>query len=306
MMRSLTLSLSLWIVFPSLGWAEGTDSCTKEHAAMGHCTPKQNAAIETESRPKSGTDLPAGNAPAPEAPEVNYADRIWGKEAMTPVRSLMYHEHGGMFASKFFAEIAAVQDNSGVDGYQWEGEAWLGYDLNRLVLKSEGEGYADKSEGESESEIQVLYSRAIGPYFNLQGGLRLDLESDESKTLAVFGLEGLAPHWFEIETMLFVDEEGEIYGRFGGSYDQLVTQKLVAEAGLEANASLQESKDKSTGAGLVDAEISLRLRYEIEREFAPFVGVSWERAFGETARILRDASEDLDSTHVQLGLRLWI
>jgi copper resistance protein B len=278
--------------------------CTPEHAAMGHCTPKTPTAESKANVPATGTNLPAGNAPAPEAPEANYADRIWGKEAMAPVRADMYNEHGGMISSMFLLDLAATRFRDGEDGYQWDAEAWLGGDLNRIVIKSEGESYGD--EGVEEAEVQAVYSRAIGPYFDFQAGVRHDFRPEPSKTYLALGFEGLAPYWNEIEATLFISDKGHAFGRLEGRYDQLITQRFVLETVGEINLSTQESKDEDIGSGLVDAELSLRLRYEIEREIAPYLGVSWKGTFGETARLARASGEGEDHSSLLVGLRVWM
>ncbi len=278
--------------------------CPPEHAAMGHCTPKKP---NTESKAKGnaiGTDLPAGNAPAPEAPETYYADEVWGKEAMAPVRANMYNEHGGMISSMFLFDIAAARFRDGENGYQWDGEAWLGGDLNRIVIKSEGESYSD--EEVEEAEVQAVYSRAIGPYFDFQAGVRHDFRPEPSRTYVALGFEGLAPYWNEIEGTLFISDEGNLFARFEGRYDQLITQKFVLETVGEINLSAQDIEDEGIGSGLGDAELSLRLRYEIEREIAPYLGVSWKSTFGETARLARAGGEGNDHSSLLVGLRLWM
>lgn len=278
--------------------------CPPEHEAMGHCTPKKSAGDSKGKTAKTVTDQAAGTAPAPEAPEANYADQVWGKEAMAPVRAQMYKEHGGMLSSKFALDLAAARDEDGEDGYQWDGEAWFGGDLNRIVIKSEGESYMD--EPVESAEVQAVYSRAIGPYFNLQAGLRHDFRPELSKTYAAFGFEGLAPYWNEVEGTIFVSDEGGFLGRFEGQYAQLITQRFYLETAAEINLSAQEIEDDGTGSGLVDGELSLKMGYEIVREVAPYLGISWERKFGETARFARARGESKDHSAWLAGLRLWM
>ncbi|AYO75546.1 copper resistance protein B (plasmid) [Sphingobium limneticum] len=277
-------------------------SCPPEHAAMGHCTPKAAAPV-MPSVEQSGTALPAGNAPAPAAPDADYADRVWGRDAMKPVRNAMMKEHGGMSYSQVMLNLAEIQIRDGKEGYHWDGEAWFGGDINRLTVKSEGEG--DFGGGLEGAEVQALYSRAIGPYFNLQAGVRQDIRPEPSRTYAVIGFEGLAPYWFEIEGAAFVSDKGDLLGRIEGYYDQRITQRLVAQPRAEVNLSAQDMRAEGIGSGLVNAELGLRVRYEIVREFAPYVGVAWERKFGETARIARAAGEDTGGFNLVAGVRVW-
>ena len=278
--------------------AETDAACPPEHAAMGHCTPKPAAPDAG-----TGTALPAGNAPAPEAPVVNYADRIWGQAAMVPSRDLLMREHGGGSFSMVMLDLAELQVRNGRDGYRWEGEAWFGGDINRLTVKTEGEG--GFGEGVDAAEVQILYSRAIGPYFNLQAGVRQDIRPTPARTYATLGFEGLAPYWFELEGALFLSNKGDLLARLEGYYDQRITQRLIVQPRAEVNASAQDVPENGLGSGVTDAELGLRLRYEIVREFAPYVGVSWERKLGDTARLARAAGEGTGGFAFVAGIRAW-
>ncbi|PCD04681.1 copper resistance protein CopB [Sphingomonas spermidinifaciens] len=283
--------------------APADPDCPAEHAAMGHCTPKQSSAKRAApAMGMAGTALPAGNAPAPAAPEASYADRIWGREAMAPARAALRREHGGMSFSQLMLNLAEVQLREGRDGYRWDGEFWYGGDINRLTIKSEGEGtFREDAEG----EVQALYSRAIGPYFNLQAGVRQDFAPGPDRTYAQIGFEGLAPYWFDVEGALFLSDKGDVFARLEGYYDQRITQRLVLQPRVELNLSAQDVPDSRLGSGVTDAEAGLRLRYEIAREFAPYVGVSWERRLGETARYARAAGEGTGGFSLVAGIRAW-
>ncbi len=283
--------------------ATSDPDCPPEHAAMGHCTPKATApAAAPASMSTGGTALPAGNAPAPAAPEANYADRVWGRDAMAPARATLRSEHGGMSFSQLMLNLAEVQFRDGRDGYRWDGEFWYGGDINRLTIKSEGEGtFREDAEG----EVQALYSRAVGPYFNLQAGVRQDFRRGPDRTYATVGFEGLAPYWFDVEGALFLSDRGDVLGRLEGYYDQRMTQRLVLQPRVELNLSAQDVPSSNIGSGVTDAEAGLRLRYEIRREFAPYVGVSWERRFGDTARYSRAAGEGTGGFSLVAGIRAW-
>lgn len=270
---------------------------------MGHCTPKTTApAAVPASMGTGGTALPAGNTPAPAAPEANYADRVWGRDAMAPARATLRSEHGGTSFSQLMLNLAEVQFRDGRDGYRWDGEFWYGGDINRLTIKSEGEGtFREDAEG----EVQALYSRAVGPYFNLQAGVRQDFAPGPDRTYATIGFEGLAPYWFDVEGALFLSDKGDLLGRLEGYYDQRITQRLILQPRVELNLSAQDVPSSLLGSGLTDAEAGLRLRYEISREFAPYVGVSWERRFGDTARYSRAAGEGTGGFSLVAGIRAW-
>src|SRR5690606_20487158 len=136
---------------------------------------------------------------------------------------------------------------------------------------SEGEG---ENGGLEHAEVQALYSRAVGPYFDLQAGVRQDLEPRPRRTYATIGIEGLAPYWFEVEGALFLSDRGGLSARLGASYDLRLTQRLILEPRVEASLAASDDAAVGVGRGLSDAEAGLRLRYEVRREFAPYVGVS--------------------------------
>lgn len=257
-------------------------------------------ATTTETPPAAtGTDLPPGDAPAPPVPMPHAADAIWGGAAMARARdTMMADEGGGQRFAQILVDLAEVQAGG---GYRWEGEGWWGGDLHRFVVKSEGEG----DRRVEAAEVQALYSRAIGPYFNLQAGIRHDLRPTPTRTFATLGIEGLAPYWFEVDAAAFVSTRGEVLARVEGYYDQRLTQRLILQPRVELNLSAQDIRATGTGAGLSGAELGLRLRYEVAREFAPYVGVHWERSFGATRRFARDAGKDDAGIAVVAGVRAW-
>ncbi len=251
----------------------------------------------------AGTALPAGNAPAPAAPEPSYADRIYGSAAMSGARDALRREHGGGRFSQIIFNLAEYQVRDGRDGFRWDGEGWFGGDIHRLVIKSEGAGaFGERVE---DAELQLLYSRAIGPYFNLQAGIRHDLAPDPSRSYATIGFEGLAPYWFELGGALFLSDRGDVLARIEGYYDQRITQRLILQPRAELNLAAQDVRENGIGSGLSDIELGLRLRYEIEREFAPYLGVSWDRKVGNTARYARAAGENPSAASFVVGIRSW-
>ena len=201
-------------------------------------------------------------------------------------------------------ELAPAAD--GLPG-RFEGLVRTGTDYRRIYLKGEGEGLL--AEGTGEAEAQALYSRLITSYFEAQAGVRVDTEVGDGEIRArpflVVGLEGLAPYFFEVEPALFVSDAGDVSARFEGSYDLLITQRLVLQPQAELNVAVQTVEDWGVGAGLNDVEVGLRLRYEIRREVAPYVGVSWLNRFGEARDFARAEGEPTSEALVVFGLRLW-
>ena len=250
-----------------------------------------------------GTNLPAGNAPAPPVPTDHAADRVYSPSGMAGARHHLLTMHGAQNFYQVAINLAEYQARKGRDGYRWDADAWYGGDINRLWLKTEGEGAFGR--GVEDAEIQALYSRAIGPYFNLQGGVRYDVKPNPSRAYAVVGIEGLAPGFFDVEAFAYLSNKGDVLMEFEGSYDQRITQRLILQPRVELNFAAQDVRENGIGSGLSTGELGLRLRYDIRREFAPYVGISYERRFGDTARFARAEGERRASMNFVIGLRTW-
>jgi copper resistance protein B len=191
------------------------------------------------------------------------------------------------------------------DSLRLNGEAWIGGDYSRFWLKPEatfayGEDFEDV-------DVQALYGRLLSPYWDLQAGLRYSRPTPDgpSRASAVIGIQGLAPHWFEVQAAAFVSHKGEVSARVELEYDLLVTQRLIAQPRLETELAVQSVPELRVGSGVSSAALGLRLRYEIRREIAPYVGVEWSGRFGETADFARADGDPVRSFGVAFGVRLW-
>jgi copper resistance protein B len=244
---------------------------------------------------------PIGAEPPPEAPKDHAADRTFDPAVMEAAREQLQREHGGAIVSKVMADLFEYRTGDSEDGYRWDGEAWVGGDIHRLVAKSEGEGAADLES----AEVQILYSRAISPYFDARAGLRYDFEPSSNRTYAAVALEGVAPYWFDVDAALFLSDRGELLGRLEGSYDLRITQRLILQPRAELNLSVEDIPEIGVGSGLSGSEFGLRLRYEIRREFAPYIGVTFDEAHGDTADFARAAGEDVSESRFVVGMHAW-
>lgn len=213
--------------------------------------------------------------------------------------------HDDQLFWKVFAEqveLGAAADGVALD---WDVHGWIGDDFDRLWLKSEGGAGA----GESELEMQALYSRLISPFWDFQAGVRyeqrFDGAPDDNRVHLVLGLHGLAPYWFELEPMLFVSDDGDVSARIEATYDLLLSQRLVLQPEIEINLAFQSVEAWGVGSGLNDVSVALRARYEIRREIAPFVGVGWAQTFGETADLARARGKGVRDLRALFGLRIW-
>lgn len=275
----------------------------------GHSMPQQQA-----SDPHAGHAMPgmatSGAPPvAPPPPEAfsgpeHAATAIFDDELFLRKRDEeLIEEHGGYVTWMFLADQLEYRARDGSDGYKWDMQGWYGGDYDKLWIKSEGEGAFGESP--EQAEVQALYSRAIDPWFNLQAGIRHDFRPDPEQTHLTVGIQGLARYWFEVDGALFLSDEGDVTARFEAEYDQRITQKLILQPAVEFNLAAQDVPEIGIGSGLSTAEIGLRLRYEFVPEFAPYVGVEYERAFGDTADFRRAAAEEVGGWSLLAGIRLW-
>ena len=182
------------------------------------------------------------------------------------------------------------------------GQAWVGKDLKKLWFKAELENADSKIE---EAEIQALYSQALAPFWDFQIGLRQDYQPDLNRTWGVIGLQGLAPYFFEIDSALFIGESGHTALRLSVEYELLFTQRLILTPEIDVDFHGQNDAEFGIGSGLSDVEAGLRLRYEIRREFAPYIGIHWSKSFGNTAGFSRNEGEDVEDLQWVIGLRAW-
>ena len=190
---------------------------------------------------------------------------------------------------------------------EYKGQMWIGGDFDRVWLKARGEQSTLEHEGNFEG--QALYSRTTSAFWNTQVGVRVDHlygpGPNATRGLLALGIQGLAPYWFEFESFVFVSHEGDVSARVEASYDLLFTQRIILEPELELNGAVQSVPRFGVGSGLSDLELGGRVRYEVVREFAPYVGVSWVRLFGETADLDRSGGGAASDANFVAGLRWW-
>ena len=236
-------------------------------------------------------------APALAATPAAAAEPTLGMEpgAMQPVMDQ------GIFAHAIFNQLEGRWNGSNPE-FRWDGQGWIGTDYDKLWIKSEGtfsKGALD------DGQQQFLYSRAVTTYFDLQGGLRSDLDSRPTRNWAAFGFQGLAPYFFDLEVTGFVSGEGHLAGKLEASYDLLLTQRLILQPQIELNVYSKADPTSLIGNGFSDIDTGLRLRYEIDRKFAPYVGVVYQGKFGQTANFARQAGESTSDVRFAFGIRVW-
>jgi len=186
-------------------------------------------------------------------------------------------------------------------GLAWEGRAWIGTDLNRLWLRSEGERIDNRTE---KADLEVLYGHSDSPWWDVVAGIRHDFKPGASQDFAAIGVMGLAPYKFEVAATAYIGQSGQTAARVEIQYETLLTQRLILQPLVEVNLYGKDDAHRDIGSGLGTIEAGLRLRYELSRQFAPYVGVVREFAFGRTASFRRDDDEHSDDTRFVAGLRI--
>lgn len=187
--------------------------------------------------------------------------------------------------------------------FRYDGQAWSGTDMNKLWLKSEG---TVLNTGRfTDGQHEILYDRPISSYFDAQAGLRIDLDSAVTRTWAAFGVQGLSLYFFDLEATAYISERGRFAGRLKASYDLLLTQRLILQPEAELNFYSKSDVARGTGSGFSDIDTGLRLRYEITRKFAPYVGVAYGGRLFQSATFARREGEAASDLRFVFGVRTW-
>ena len=211
---------------------------------------------------------------------------------------------GDQLYGSLFVDRLEYGDSDEGETVLWDAQAWYGGDYNKFWFKTEGEGPTGES---PEVELHVLYDRTFSSFWSWQAGVRYDVRPDgrEDTAYTAVGLQGLAPQWFETGVALFLSDEGDVSLRGEVEYDLRLTQRLVLQPRLELNVSAGDVPELGLGSGLNNTEAGLRLRYEIRREVAPYIGVRWERLHGDTRDMARAAGDPTSTTSFVIGIRAW-
>jgi copper resistance protein B len=208
-----------------------------------------------------------------------------------------------IFAHVLFDELEGRSTAAGTQ-FRWDGQAWIGNDMNKLWVKSEG--FLDGTTM-SDGDHEFLYDRPIPRmrYFDAQVGVRTDLDSDPKRAWAAIGIEGLAPYEFEFAPTFYIRNDGRVAGRVEGSYEFRLRQRLVTEPQAEVNFYGKDDAARKTGSGFSDIDGGLRLRYELTRKLAPYIGYTYSGAYGNSATYQRQDGESTHTSSFVFGIRVW-
>ena len=206
------------------------------------------------------------------------------------------------------ADVLEYRPGEGADDFRWDAEGWYGGDYDRVWFKSEGEQNT-AFKADYDFDLQLLYGRFVWKYYDFQIGARLETqtfrEENVTRGLAVVGLEGLVPYGYDLESALFIDHDANISARISATKDWLLTQRLILQSRAETNSAVQKVERFTTGAGLNNLELGFRVRYEIGRKFGPYLGVSFDWSFFDTADLVRREGGDPSQARMVAGVRVW-
>ncbi len=223
-------------------------------------------------------------------------------------RAALYTSHDGhqvhdaAINSYFLAEKLEWQNANDGSALAWDLSGWIGGDIDRLVLRSEGERVNGKTE---EAELQALWGHAITSSWDVVVGARQDFKPGAPQSWAAFGVQGSAISDLDVQATAFLGEAGQSAARLEGDYDLTLTNQLILQPTAEINAYGKDDPQRGIGSGLSSTEFGLRLRYELRPEFAPYIGVTWNRTYGKTADYAREEGEDVNDARLVVGVRMW-
>jgi len=282
-----------------------------DHAAMGHgpATGSLPAATHGEIAQPGRTSATPGGA------HDMQMGRMQGGPPPADARDPSAYNEGTRFAHlgnhemndsapfwKVLVDKAEAAKGDGERGQNVELEAWYGNDYNKAWVKVEGERRGGALEA---ARTELLWDRAFAPFWSTQLGIRHDSGEGPSRNWLAFGVQGLAPYWFETEATAYWRPGGGFAARLNAKYEILFTSRLILEPEVSANLYSRSDLERGTGSGLSDINAGLRLRYEVTRQFAPYVGVTWSRQFGRTADITRQSGGDRNEVQAVAGVRFW-
>lgn len=270
-----------------------------DHSKMGHdmeTMPEESTPMDHSAMDHAGASV-ASVQPRTPIPVVTDADRA---AATPPADGHPAHDNG--IQNYVLLDRLEGWDADQGTGTAWAVQGWWGTDLNRLWLRSEGE----RVDGRTESaDLEVLYGRSVSRWWDVVAGVRHDFNPGGSQDFAAIGVMGLAPYLFEVQATGYIGQSGQTAARVEVEYEMLLTNRLILQPVVEVDFYGRDDERRGIGSGLSTAEAGLRLRYEISRRFAPYVGIVHERAFGRTADFRRAEGEDTSDTRVVAGFRIW-
>jgi copper resistance protein B len=278
--------------------AKSVPPAEESHQMHHQAMPGMDHATPSAHGPMQGMTMAPmqGGGPPPDARSPDYSDGL----GHVSTHGTGMHDSGGL-GMLLIDQLEEFHGRDG-NGQSWEVNGWHGNDTDKLWVRSEGERSGSRLE---DGEVEALWDHAIAAFWSAQLGARHDFGAGPKRDWAAFGVQGLAPYWFEIQATAYAGPSGRTAARLRAVYELLFTQRLILQPELEVNLHGKSDPARGVGSGLTDAKLGLRLRYEIRREFAPYIGVVWIRRFGAAANFARDEHQAVSDRQWVAGLRIW-
>jgi len=186
----------------------------------------------------------------------------------------------------------------------WNGDSFVGTDELKLRWLSEGEYDTDASQFET-LENRLVLQMPITDFLDVKAGIRADTPKGRSRLYGVLGVTGLLKQWIEVDADLFVSDVGDASVRLDAEYELLLTNRITLTPSADLNVAFSDDRKMEIGSGFSSAEVGLRLSYDIyDRLLSPYVGVVWERKFGNTADLAREDGEDVEAWVFAIGMKV--
>lgn len=293
------------VVAIALALTVATPALAQHHDHGGHAMPEPVAAPEQDepaahdhaAMGHTGHDT-SSSAPREAIPPVTAEDLA----AAFPAIDHHAMQHAPAFNHKVTLNRLEAWDADEGTGQVWEGIAWFGTDTDRLWLRSEGERMGGHTES---ADLEVLYGRSVSPWWDVVAGVRHDFKPGDARSWAAFGVQGMAPYRFEVSATAYLGEGGQVAANVEAEYTLRITNRLILQPLVEVDLAAKDDPEYGLASGLTGVEAGVRLRYEVTRRFAPYVGLVHERAVGDTADLRRAAGDSARDTRVVAGVRVW-
>ncbi|WP_171266468.1 copper resistance protein B [Oceanidesulfovibrio marinus] len=287
--HSVVLLVVCSVAIVAAAHAGETPDKTDEQTPLpqAYALPEDYKPIETHPKPGEGIQKYAEDAQS-------------GAQANFGVQPI----HDNEIFATLLVDRLEFQSREWTGAFVWDATGWVGTDYNKLYLESEGTILPNQLHVD-EAMLELYYGRAVTKFWDIRAGVRWDVEPKPERVYAALGILGLAPYWFEVEANAYLSDQGNVTARLEVEYDIQITQRWILQPRFETNVAFQDVRKYNIGAGFNDFELGVRLRFEEARQYAPYIGLSWNRKLGETAKLANFDGEDISQLSVVLGLRLW-
>jgi copper resistance protein B len=272
------------------------------HSQHQHTQPAPAPAVHDHAQPAQEAKPDTSSTYQP--PALTAADRAAAFPDLSG-HDMSAHMDDDPFVWMVLVDRLEWQQASSDHALAWDAKAWLGHDDNRLWLRSEGRGEPPEHGRVEHADIEALWGKPISPWWDVLFGVRHDFNPSPSQTWAAIGVQGMAPYKFDVQATAYVGEGGQTAAQVEVEYDVLLTNRLILQPRIEAIAYGRDDAERGIGSGLSEVDAGLRLRYEIRRDFAPYVGIEWGRSYGRSADFARAEGEEIEDTRLVAGVRFW-